>query len=811
MSYGHFDDKNREYVITTPKTPLPWINYLGSEDFFSIVSHQGAGYCFYRDAKLRRLLRYRYNQTPADIGARAFYVDDGGDLWTPTHMPMKKELDFYECRHGLGTTTITGERNGVRVALNYYVPLGDTAEVCAVTIENRSGKSKSIKLYSMVEFCLWEALDDMTNFQRNLSTGEVEIARDGATLIHKTEYRERRNHYAFFHVDHPVEGFDTDRASFMGTYNGWHEPEAVLSGGSRNSVASGWSPVGSHSLVLDLPPDSNKLLTFVLGYVEVPEKEKWASPGKVNQKPIDAMVARLCGAENVACSRAGLRSMWDERLGFMQVTSGDPRLDRMVNIWNPYQCMVTYHMSRSASSFESGIGRGMGFRDSNQDLLGVVHIVPDRAKARILDIAATQRKDGSAYHQYQPLTKRGNDAIGSGFNDDPLWLILSTAQYIGETGDAAILDTHVAFDHDIENGGSLFDHLRASFDHVLERLGPHGLPLIGRADWNDCLNLNCFSTQPGESFQTTENKKGGVAESVMIAGLFLFVAPLYERIARDRGLADEAERVRAAAEKMRQAVWEHGRAENWFLRAYDFYGNKVGSPTCEDGQIYIESQGFCVMAGVGVEDGFAERALDSVAEHLGTPHGLVLLHPTYRDYHVELGEVSSYPPGYKENGGIFCHNNPWIMIAETKIGRADRALDYWKRIAPSYREESLSAVHRTEPYVYSQMIAGKAAVNHGEAKNSWLTGTAAWCYVAITQYLLGIRAEVDGLRVEPCMPGDFGDFTIDRVCRGAHYEIRVHNTGAGGPIRLRIDGEPIDGTLVPHRAPRTRTVVDVTL
>lgn len=796
MRFGHFDDETREYVITTPATPHPWINYLGTERFFSIISHQAGGYSFFRDAKLRRLTRFRYNNVPADLGGRYFYLVDGGDAWTPTFMPMKKALSFYEARHGLGYTRITGERNHLRASATFFVPLGRDAEVCELVLENRGPAPKTVKLFSFVEWCLWNAYDDMTNFQRNFSTGEVEVADGGQTLYHKTEYRERRDHYAFFHVNRAVDGYDTEREAFVGLYNGLHEPEVVTAGRSRNSVASGWQPIASHGLTVTLAPGESQSLVFVLGYIENPVDEKWESLGVINKKRARAMIEALATPEAVKAERAKLAAHWGDLLSRYSVSSNDPKLDRMVNVWNQYQCMVTFNMSRSASYFEAGIGRGMGFRDSNQDLLGFVHMVPERARERILDIAATQRADGSAYHQYQPLTKRGNNEIGSGFNDDPLWLILGAGAYIRETGDASLLDEQVPFDNDPKTAVPLFEHLKRSFDHVLANLGPHGLPLIGRADWNDCLNLNCFSAQPDESFQTTGNREGRTAESIFIAGLFVYTAPEYAALARLRGLNDEATRAEREAAKMRETVLAHGRDPNWFLRAYDFFGKKVGSAECAEGQIFIEPQGLCVMAGIGVEEGFATKALDAVRERLETDHGIVLQNPPYATYHIELGEISSYPPGYKENAGIFCHNNPWIMIAETAVGRGDRALALWKKIAPAYRED-ISERHRMEPYVYSQMIAGKDAPRAGEAKNSWLTGTAAWNFVAISQHILGVRPELDGLRVRPCPARDLPSYTIKRRFRGADYEIRVETGGRPGAPRLEVDGRPIQGDLVP--------------
>ena len=794
MRFGHFDDEAREYVITTPRTPRPWINYLGTEALFGLVSHTGGGYTFYRDARFRRLTRYRYNNVPADAGGRYFYIRDGGDYWTPGWAPAKRDLDRFECRHGLSYTVITGERNGIRAEVLLFVPLGADAEVHRVRLTNLGAAPRSLRLFSLAEFCLWNAWDDQTNFQRNLSIGEVEV--DGSAIYHTTEYRERRNHFAVYAVNAPLAGFDTDRESFLGAWNGWGEPQAVVDGRSRNSVASGWSPIASHQVAVDLAPGEARSLVFVLGYVENPAGEKWERPGVVNKARARELLARFATDAQVETALAELKDYWTAMLASYQVATGDPRVDRMVNVWNPYNCMVTFNVSRSASYFETGIGRGMGFRDSNQDLLGFVHLVPARARERILDIAATQLPDGSAYHQYQPLTKRGNNDIGSGFNDDPLWLIEGVAAYVEETGDLAILHESVPFDNDATSAALLFEHLKRSFHHVLANLGPHALPLIGRADWNDCLNLNCFSEQPDESFQTTGNRTGRTAESVFIAGLFVHAAPLYAALAETMGYAEEAVAAREHAVRMARTVLEHGWDGEWFLRAYDFFGGKVGSRECEEGQLFIEPQGFCVMAGIGVAEGHAARSLDAVAARLDTPHGIVLHQPAYTRYHVELGEIGSYPPGYKENAGVFCHNNPWIMIAETVIGRGDRAFAYWRKLAPAFREE-VSEVHGLEPYVYAQMIAGRDAPRHGEAKNSWLTGTAAWNYVAITQHILGVRPELGGLRVHPCLPAALGALTITRRCRGAEYRIAVTNRGAGAAPALRVDGAPIAGTLVP--------------
>jgi cellobiose phosphorylase len=794
--FGFFDDEKREYVITDPATPWPWINYLGNEDFFTLISNTAGGYSFFKDARLRRITRYRYNNVPMDSGGKYLYINDGGDVWSPGWKPVKAKLDNYSCRHGLGYTVIKGERNGLEVETLYFVPLKYWGEVQKTTITNRSDKTKKFKLFSFVEWCLWEANDDMTNFQRNFSIGEVEI--EGATIYHKTEYRERRNHYAFYTVNTEISGFDTDRESFIGLYNGFDTPDVVLEGKPKNTEAHGWSPVASQCIELELKPGESRDLIFVLGYVENPVEEKFVAPGVINKKRAHEMINQFTTTAQVEKAFGDLKRFWDQLLNVYQLNHPDEKLARMVNIWNAYQCMVTFNFSRSASYFESGIGRGMGFRDSNQDLIGFVHQVPERARERIIDIASTQLEDGGAWHQYQPLTKRGNALTGGNFNDDPLWLILSTTAYIKETGEKEILDEMVPYDNDESKATPLLEHLRRSFYHVVNNKGQHDLPLIGRADWNDCLNLNCFSETPGESFQTTENKEGGVAESVFIAGLFVLYGGEYVKLCRFIGKNDEADEAQRHVDAMVKAIEKYGWDGEWFVRAYDHFGMKVGSKECEEGKIFIESQGMCIMAGVGVEDGKAGMALESVKKHLDCEYGIVLNNPAFTKYIVKYGEITSYPPGYKENAGIFCHNNPWIMIAETMVGNGDRAFDYYRKICPSYLEE-ISDLHKTEPYVYSQMIAGKDAWKPGEAKNSWLTGTASWNYAAITQNILGIIPDYEGLTVNPCIPKEWKTYSVSREFRGARYNITINNQAGvcKGLKKMVVDGKEISGNTIP--------------
>ena len=800
MQFGYFDDQNREYVMSRPDTPLPWINYLGTQAYFGLISNTAGGYSFYQDACLRRLTRYRYNNVPMDMGGRYIYLRDkeSGEFWSPTWMPTRSELEDYTCRHGMGYTVIASTKADIHAEIRYFVPPGETLEIWDLTVTNKSDRARELSAFSCVEFCLWDALDDSSNFQRNLNIGEVEI--EDGVIYHKTEYRERRNHFAYFACSEPILGFETQREAFLGAYRGWENPQVVELDQTSNSHRVGWSPVGVHHIHISLAPGEKKRVIFLLGYHENPPDQKISPPGSqiLNKTRVRPIIDKFLRPDAVDAAFTDLREMWKDFLEVMQVDTSNQHVNRMVNIWNAYQCMVTFNLSRSASYFESGIGRGMGFRDSNQDLLGFVQMVPGRARQRILDLAATQLENGGAYHQYQPLTKRGNDAVGSNFNDDPAWMALSTAAYLKETADWSILDELVPYENQPGTETPLLEHLERCIQYTLDNIGPHGLPLIGRADWNDCLNLNTFSATPGESFQTTTNQDGKNAESTVIAALFIMAARELAHIKRFLKKEDDAIKLEEDAAAMVSTTQEYGWDGDWFLRAYDHFGDKIGSKSCDEGKIFIESQGLCTMAGIGVEEGMAEKALEAVGQHLATEHGVVLLDSPYYSYHLHLGEISSYPPGYKENGSVFCHTNPWVMISEAILGHGEQALEYYLRICPSNREK-ISDLHRCEPYVYAQTIAGKAADHFGEAKNSWLTGTAAWNYVAITQYILGIRPDYAGLRIDPCIPPSWKGFEVTRRFRGATYHIQVSNPdGVSKGIRsITVDGMPVEGATLP--------------
>ena len=791
MKYGYFDDTRREYVITTPATPLPWINYLGSEEFLGMVSNTLGGYCFYRDAKLQRLLRYRYNAVPGDLGGRFYYIKEAGrDAWNPGFLPTKTPLDCYCCRHGMGYSVFDSEKDGLTARMTLFVPVGEHCELHDLVLTNRTEEEKTVHVYGVMEWCLWNAVDDSQNYQRNLNIAESEV--EDGVIYHKTEYRERRDHYAYYGVNVPAAGWDTDRNTFLGHMGDWSDPEQVRLESSAFSKITGWYPIAGQHLTFTLAPGERKRATFVLGYGKNPRDQKFLAPGVIRKDTAKRVCAKFADFAAVDAAFDELGRYWDTLLGSYHLESGNEKLNRMVNIWHQYQCMVTFNLSRSASFYETGTGRGMGFRDSCQDLYGFMHIIPDRARERIIDIASIQFADGSTYHQYQPLTKRGNNDIGGGFNDDPLWLVGAVCAYVKETGDYTILDHPTPFDNVPGTEVPLLEHVRRSVNFTINNRGPHGLPLIGRADWNDCLNLNCFSAEPGESFQTFGPSEGPVAESVFIAGMFVKYAGEYRELLERIGYQEEAERIGTAIADMEQAVLTHGWDGGWFLRAYDAFGGKVGSKVCGEGQIFIEPQGFCTMAGIGGRE-HGLKAMEAVRKYLLGEYGVELLHPCYTEYHLELGEISSYPPGFKENGAVFCHNNPWIVCAEAELGRGNEAFDIYRRICPAYLEEK-SEIHETEPYCYSQMVTGRSSGNPGHAKNSWLTGTASWTFLSISQAILGVYPDYEGLRIRPCIPDELGEYTVTRRFRGTKYRIHVKRTGERS---MTVDGKNVAGEIVP--------------
>ncbi len=771
MKFGYFDKENKEYVITRPDTPLPWINYLGAEDYCALFSNTAGGYSFYKDPKERRLLRYRYNNVPMDRGGRYLYLKDNksGDYWSASWQPVLKNLDEYkyECRHGLGYSTITSEYSGIKTKTTYFVPIGENLEIWKMEVKATGDKPRDLSLFSFVEFCLWDALNDMTDYQYNLNIGETEVKDN--IIYHISRYRVQQNVVAYFScANAAAKGFDTQRSDFMGTYGDWSAPRAVLEGKMNGSIAGGWSPVGSQMFNFKLKPGETKTFIFVLGFTE-DIKEPPAKVSKYEDpKVVDQALKKLA-------------DYWEEHLNKFSVQSEDPELDLIVNTWNQYQCLTTFNWSRSASYYESGIGRGMGFRDSNQDTLGFVHLIPKKVKQRIVDLASNQFEDGSAYHQYSPLTKKGN---GSGYGDDHLWLTVSVPSYVKETGDIRFLETEVPFVGGEK--GTIYEHMARAINFSITHLGPHGLPKIYFADWNDCLNL------------TYDKEK---AESVMIAQMVVYGARELAKMAELLTKKEDIKKFNDIADEMTKKINKVAWDGSWYMRAFDEDEEPLGSHKNKEGQIYLETQAWGVMSGTAEKDK-ALKCMDSVRKHLWTEYGIILMTPPYSKFIPKYGSICVYPPGLKENGAIFCHPNPWAMIAECIIGRGDIAYEYYKAVQPAAHNE-IADLYKTEPYVYCQMIAGKAHKNFGEGKNSWLTGSACWNFVAASQWILGIRPDYKGLMIDPCIPKNWKGFQVKRVFRGSTYYITVRNPEgvSKGVKTVTLDNRSLASNIIPPDLP----------
>jgi cellobiose phosphorylase len=766
MKYGSFDDERREYVIARPDTPQPWINYLGVNEYCGLISNTAGGYSFHKDPRERRILRYRYNNVPVDRPGRYIYVRDdaSGDYWSGSWQPVLKDLSKYryECRHGLSYTVISSAYAGITTETTYLVPLGENLEIWRIRVGNTSKKKRAISLFTYVEFCLWDAVNDMTDFQYNLNIGQTKYR--GNAIYHVTNHHAHQPCFAWFWSSKAVASWDGVRQAFIGPYRSESNPIAVEKGRCHGELAVGWGPVAGLHVRLALDPGEQEEVTFMLGCGETLGEEKPFMAKYRRRGAVDAELAKL-------------RAYWDDSLGRFTAHTPDPAVNSMVNIWNQYQCRTTFNWSRSASYYESGIGRGMGFRDSNQDVLGFVHQIPLLARQRLIDIAGTQFPEGRAYHQYSPLTKKGN---GEGFGDDHLWLIIAVSAYARETGDIGLLDELVPYNDG--SSATMYEHLCRALKYSGGNTGWHDLPKIGNADWNDCLNLK----GPNEK-----------AVSVMIAEMYVMAATLLGELAERHGRSAEGDKFRRLGGEMARRINETCWDGEWYLRAFDDAGSPVGTARAEEGRIWLESQTWAVLSGAADPER-GRTCMDSVQKHLATKHGIVLFAPGYTVYHPELGYVSVFPRGLKENAAIFCHTNPWAMIAETTLGRGDAAFSYYKAILPSQSNERAD-LRGTEPYVYAQMIAGREHKDFGQAKNSWLTGTASWNFVAVSQHILGVRPEMDGLRVDPCIPPTWRGFTATRVFRGDTYRISVSNPRrvSKGVARMIVDGAAREGNLVP--------------
>ncbi|MBN2190563.1 MAG: glycosyl transferase [Candidatus Aureabacteria bacterium] len=782
MQFGFFDDKNREYVITRPDTPAPWINYLGASDYCAIISNNAGGYSFSQSPKSGRILRFRFNNIPEDRPGRYIYIRDrkDGDYWSVSWQPVAKPLREFktECRHGLGYTKISSFYRGIGAQVTYFVPEKKRCEVWALEIENKSDKRRELDIFSYAEFCLWNSELDMKDYQYILYTAKTCFR--GGLIDYRLQFGDGSLKKAFFGSTGKTEGFDSVRESFVGQYRSEKNPVAVEKGYCLSSSQEGGNPCGSLQVRMTLEPGESKRVNFVMGEVN--------SPGDGSRA-----IRYFKKKNSVEKELEKISKLWSKKLSAMQCSTGIKAFDTMFNIWNQYQCHTTFSWSRSASYIEAGGRDGLGYRDSLQDILGVVHSIPERVRARLVELLKAQTSKGCAFHHIQPLTmKTGGGSFpdrGAIYSDDHLWLGIAVGAYVKETGDRKFLFQNIPY---IDKGAaSVYSHLLKSVDFSLNNLGPRGLCLGLAADWNDCINLY----GKGQSVWSSMLLVRSLDEIIQLAGYAGKKADAMKLKKLKRKISDRINRV----------AWDG----KWYLRAYVDSGRKVGSSSCREGKIFVNPQSWAVMSGVA-EPGKARLCLASVSRYLNTKFGIRLLAPAYAKYDREIGSITSFPKGLKENAGIFCHANPWVVIAECIMKNPERAFKYCYNILPgAYNSDSDK--RKAEPYVYSQFTTGKENGNFGQTKNPWLTGTAAWCFIASAAYILGVRPDFDGLVVDPCIPLKMKKVNVKRYFRGALYDIHVERRKGLTSSRTLLNGSELKGIKIPLQKKGSKNKVFVFL
>ncbi len=776
-AYGYFDEAQREFVITRPDTPTPWINYIGEGRYGGIISNTAGGYSFDRDPRNRRVTRYRYNAIPLDQPGRYLYLrdQDTGEYWSPTWQPVtSRKLASYECRHGTAYTRIRSEYAGIAAEVCYFVPLtpegdGCPCELWVLRVTNRSDRKRHLRSFSYAEFGFPDANTDLTNLDW---AGHILFSRyeDGIQYV-GTKFSGLKT---FMSTSATPVGYDSDREEFVGKYRDLSNPIVVESGEPRGSVVPRGNNVGSFCHDLVLQPGEEKEIVFILGVTEKPEL-------------IPGVVARYRKAENVRGAFEALKQDWAQYLSKFTVETPDVEMNAMLNFWNQVQCRTTLYWSRFVSAYETGLGRGMGTRDTGQDTLGTMHTVPDHARSMLTRIWRLQFKDGHTWHQFFPLTGEGGPGLAGEFptypqwfSDDHLWLIISVCAYLRETGDFAYLEQRVPYWDGDED--TIWNHMLRGVEFTLAHRGPHGLPRIGFSDWDDTLNVDFGS---------------GKAESVWCAEQFCRALMDLAELCEHLGKQADATRFRAVKAEMAAIVNKVAWDGAWYARAYDNEGKAIGVASEIKHKINLIPQAWSVIGEVA-DRARGEKAMESLHEKLNSPFGVCLLWPSYDGGEARVRGTTTYPPGAKENGGIFCHANAWVIVAAAMLGQGDRAYAYYRQILPLARTDSDRFL--VEPYVYCQNICGNEHPQFGRGRNAWLTGTAAWTFVAGTQYILGIRPTFKGLEVAPAIPTSWKGFTAERVFRGVKHRIRVERTGPGNRVALQVNGVQVDGTVVPMPA-----------
>ena len=785
--YGHFDETAREYVITRPDTPTPWINYIGTGHYGGIISNTAGGYSFDRDPRNRRVTRYRYNAIPDDQPGRYVYLRDQetGEFWSPTWQPVKRDLDAYECRHGTAYTKISSELQGIGAELLYFVPPTPEDDLCpcelwVLRVRNVGDRPRHLRSFSYAEFSFLDAFID----QHNLDWGQHIVSssfREG-TISARTKFRPS---VTFFSSNREPYGYNCDRELFVGRCRDLANPVVVEHGEPTNADSPRGNSIGSLCHDLTLEPGEECEIVFVLGVTDHPDA-------------IPATVARYREPAQVESALARLVADWDEYLSQFTVSTPDPEMNAMLNVWNQVQCRTTLYWSRFVSAYETGLARGMGTRDSGQDTLGTMHAAADHARRMLTKIWELQFADGHTWHQFYPLTGEGGPGLAEErptwpqwFSDDHLWLVISVCAYLRETGDFSYLEQNVSYTDGGE--GTIWDHMMRAIQFTLDNRGPNGLPRIGFSDWDDTHNIDHGS---------------GKAESVFVGMQFCRALGDLEDLAAHLERSGDVERFRSLRTEMTETVNACAWDGDWYARSFDDEGKPIGISSEQVHRISLNPQTWSVIGEVAPADR-AEKAMESVHAMLNSEFGIALLWPPYDGGDERVAGTTTFPPGAKENGGIFCHANTWAIVAAAMLGWGDRAFQYYRQILPLARSDADR--FKVEPYVYCQNICGPTHPQFGLGRNAWLTGTASWTYVAGTQWILGIRPTYDGLRIAPVIPTSWSGFSARRVFRDVAYEITVTRAGKGNSVSLVIDGEPVEGDIVPLSSGKETVHVEVSL
>jgi len=792
MRYGHFDDVAREYVITRPDTPKSWINYLGSRLYGGIVTQNAGGYSFYRSGGTGRILRMRFNGVPVDQPGRYLYLRDDadGDFWSASWQPVGKPLGKYRAkvRHGLGYSVFEAEYGGILLEQTCFVPRGQAFECWALKLVNCSKTVRRLSVFSYAELANnWHYRQDLENLQYSQYTVQMSV-HDG--MIRWRNATDQGFEEVWFGLaGSPVESFDTDRDIFLGSYRTQASPLAVERGRCSGSLAVGDNACTSLHTSLELAPGEGRQIVFMLGMGSPDESWRGLPPGR-------EILSEYGDPERLDAELAAIKSEWAGLLDTLQVHTPDPELDSMVNVWNAYQAHQTFTWSRGVSLVEAGGRDGLGYRDTVQDMLAVIHAVPEAVEERLDLMLTAQTSAGGGCPRVNPLSHHpGSEKAPTDEeyrSDDTLWLPITVYGFVAETGDLAYLDKVLPYAD--KGHASVYGHLKQALQFSLDHKGRNGLIQGLHADWNDCI------------------KFGTTGESLFTTFMFHHGCRILAELARAKGRLDDVDWVDREAATVLAAIQASAWDGEWFLRAISATGGTLGSAKNPEGSIYLNAQSWAVIARAATPEQ-ACRCMESVHERLATEHGLLLCDPphVHPDPHIEL-PLLSYPPGHKENGGIFCHSNAWAVVAECVLGNGARAHEYYRSYLPARYNDS-AEVRQVEPYVYCQFTHGKASPRFGQSRNPWLTGAASWSYVAATQHILGIRPVLEGLMIDPCIPPSWEGFEAERRWRGKLLRIAVTNPDklSRGVRSLSVNGVTIPGNIVPFEGLEERNEIKVVL